>query len=153
MMRSLEHRIPPPVLMVFIGGAMGASLLGAGPALPPTLRWVLATVFLLAAAAFGMPAFRAFARARTTINPVAIDQATTLVTSGIYRLTRNPMYVSLACLLCAWAFWLARPLAALGPLVFVLLIDRLQIAPEERVLTARFGAAYLEYQRSVRRWL
>jgi protein-S-isoprenylcysteine O-methyltransferase Ste14 len=75
------------------------------------------------------------------------------VTSGIYRVTRNPMYVGLTLSLCAWGFWLGRPIAALGPLTFVAFIDRLQIVPEERALTARFGQAYADYRRRVRRWL
>jgi len=154
MMTFLEHRIPPPLLTLVIGGAMAAVLLGQGPAmLPQAYRWGLVAVFSIAGALFGFPAFREFAKARTTINPVAIDQASSLVTSGIYRVTRNPMYLALALLLCAWAFWLARPLAALGPVAFVLFMNRFQIAPEERALTAKFGNAYRDYQRTVRRWL
>jgi protein-S-isoprenylcysteine O-methyltransferase Ste14 len=154
MMKALELRVPPPLLTILIGGAMATVLLGQStPALSPVFRWVPAALCFIAAGVFAIPAFRAFARARTTINPIAIDQASALVTSGIYRVTRNPMYVALALLLCAWAFFLSRPLAALGPAAFVLFINRFQIIPEERVLTAKFGQAYLDYQQSVRRWL
>jgi protein-S-isoprenylcysteine O-methyltransferase Ste14 len=153
-MKPLEHRIPPPLLLLILGGAMGAVLLGqTPPALPTVYRCVFAVLFFLAAGVFGFPAIRAFAQARTTINPVAIDQASSLVTSGIYQVTRNPMYVALTLLLCAWAFWLARPLAALGPVAFVLFINRFQIVPEERVLVDKFGDAYQDYRKAVRRWL
>lgn len=154
MMKFLENRIPPPLLMLLIGGAMGAVLFGqTPPQLPAAYRWGPAAFLFLAGGVFGFPAIRAFTKARTTINPVAIDQASVLVTSGIYRMTRNPMYVGLSLLLCAWAFWLSRPITVCGPVAFVLFINRFQIIPEERALSARFGRAYLDYQLAVRRWL
>ena len=153
-MKTLEHRIPPPLLVLLIGAAMGAVLLGqTPPQLPQVYRWGFAALCFLAGGVFGFLAVRAFTKARTTINPVEIDQASSLVTSGIYQVTRNPMYVALTLLLCAWAFWLGRPITALGPVTFVLFINRFQIIPEERALTARFGSAYQDYQRAVRRWL
>lgn len=154
MMSGIENRIPPPLLVLLIGGAMSTLLLDDRTAdLPSAYRWGLTGLFFVMAGIFGFPAFRAFGRAKTTINPVAIDQASSLVTSGIYRLTRNPMYVALALLLCAWAAWLADPWALLGPVIFILFINRFQIIPEERALTAKFGEAYLNYRRATRRWL
>lgn len=153
-MRGLENRIPPPVLALAISLAMGAAGFAAPPsALPPTIRWGLAAAFFAAAGLFGFPAFLAFGKAQTTVNPVLIDTASTLVVTGIYRVTRNPMYVALTLLLCAWAAWLGRPLEALGPLAFIVFITRFQIIPEERVLSTKFGSAYADYRRCVRRWL
>jgi protein-S-isoprenylcysteine O-methyltransferase Ste14 len=153
-MRSLEHRIPPPVLMLVIAAAMAVSLLGTAPAaLPIGWRWGLAGACFAAAGLFGFPAFAAFGSAKTTIDPVRVDRASSLVTTGIYRVTRNPMYVALSLLLCAWAAWLARPLPLLGPIAFVLFIDRFQIVPEERAMMSKFRDAYADYRRSVRRWL
>ena len=63
------------------------------------------------------------------------------------------MYAGLAALLLAWAVYLAVPWAFLGPLAFVLAITRFQIVPEERVLLEKFGTAYADYRRQVRRWL
>jgi len=153
-MRSMEHRVPPPLVMLIIAAVMAAALLGAAPAaLPAGWRWGLAGGFFAAAGLFGFPAFAAFGRAKTTIDPVQVDRASTLVTTGIYRVTRNPMYVALSLLLCAWAAWLARPSPLVGPIVFVLFLNRFQIVPEERALIAKFGGAYSDYRRSVRRWL
>lgn len=149
----LENRIPPPLVMLSIAAAMAASLNASPAALSFPLRAGITAVFLLAAGVFGFPAFSAFSRANTTINPVDIEQASSLVTGGVYRLTRNPMYVGLAFLLCAWAACLARLIAAFGPLVFVFYINRFQILPEERVLLNKFGKAYEAYRKSVRRWL
>jgi protein-S-isoprenylcysteine O-methyltransferase Ste14 len=98
----------------------------------------------------GMLAFR---RAKTTINPVNIGAASSIVTSGVYRYTRNPMYVGLALMLVSWAVHIAVPFTLVGPVVFMLFITRFQIIPEERVLTSKFGGEYRKYQERVRRWL
>jgi protein-S-isoprenylcysteine O-methyltransferase Ste14 len=101
-------------------------------------------------AVLGMLAFR---RAKTTINPVNIGAASSIVTSGVYRYTRNPMYVGLALMLVGWAVHIAVPFVLVGPVVFILFITRFQIIPEERVLTSKFGGEYRKYQERVRRWL
>jgi len=84
---------------------------------------------------------------------VHIDRASSVVTSGAYRFSRNPMYVGLTCLLLSLSAFMASPWTLLGPLFFVLYITRFQIVPEERVMEARFGAPYLIYKRQVRRWI
>jgi protein-S-isoprenylcysteine O-methyltransferase Ste14 len=152
-MIRLENRIPPPLVMLGIAAAMATSLSTVPAALSFPFQAGITSIFFLAAGVFGFPAFSAFNRAKTTINPVNIDQASTLVTSGIYQLSRNPMYVGLALLLCAWAACLARPIAAFGPILFVVYINQFQILPEERVLLSKFGEAYEAYRQSVRRWL
>ena len=81
------------------------------------------------------------------------ERASALVERGIYRHTRNPMYLGLLCLLLGWTLALGQWAALLGPLVFVVYITRFQIVPEERVLLAHFGAAYDDYRQRVRRWL
>src|SRR6185295_5497363 len=80
---------------------------------------------------FSIGGIVAFRRAQTTINPMKPEAARSLVSSGVYRFTRNPMYVGLLLALLAWATFLSAPLALAGPLAFVLYIGRFQIAPEE----------------------
>jgi len=80
-------------------------------------------------------------------------KTTSLVTTGIFSWTRNPMYLGLAAALVGWAAFLSAAWSLLGPVLFVLYIDRFQIQPEERVLTELFGAEYTNYARRVRRWL
>ncbi len=152
-MGALENRIPPPFLMLGVGALMALAMLGSPATLPMVWRWGPAGVFFLAAGIFGFPAFAAFGEAGTTIDPVRVERASTLVTTGIYRVTRNPMYVALGLLLCAWAAWLGRPLPWIGPVAFVLFVTRFQILPEEHALAAKFGDAFTTYRRSVRRWL
>jgi len=75
------------------------------------------------------------------------------VSSGIFRVSRNPMYLSMAFALLGWAVGLGRPWLVVGPVVFVLYLTRFQIRPEERALAEKFGPAYEDYRRSTRRWL
>ena len=153
-MNILEHRLPPPVLALLIALAMIAVAWFRPPgAVDPIIRYGLAGVMVAAFFAFGVPAVMRFRRAGTTLNPVVIDQASVLVTDGIYRYSRNPMYVSWAALLAGLSAGLAVPLTALGPLVFVAFITRFQIIPEERVMLAKFGPTYESYRLRVRRWL
>ena len=152
-MRALDHRVPPPFLMLAIGALMALSIPLGPPMMPAAVRWSSTALFFVAAGVFAFPAFAAFAKAKTTIDPVQLDRASSLVTTGIYRLTRNPMYVGLTFLLCAWAAWLGQPVTTAGPIAFALFIDRFQIVPEERVLAATFGEPYVAYCRSVRRWI
>ena len=76
-----------------------------------------------------------------------------MVSTGIYRVTRNPMYLGLSLVLVAWAVFLSSAWALLGVAAFVLYMDRLQIAPEERALSKLFGSEYTAYRAKVRRWL
>jgi protein-S-isoprenylcysteine O-methyltransferase Ste14 len=153
-MAGLDNRIPPPIILLATGGAMAAAA-ALGPSIPlaPAWRWGLAGLLFVVAGSYGIPAIRAFARAGTTINPVAIDTASALVTSGPFGRSRNPMYVAMALLLTAWALALDSLGALAGPLLFVVFITRFQIVPEERAMAARFGAAYHDYRQRVRRWL
>ena len=154
MMRSLENRIPPPVVGALVAALMW-SISGLGPRLPitPGASYLLAALFAVAGVTFDLLGILAFRASRTTINPLKPERASALVTGGVYRVTRNPMYVGLALLLLAWASYLSALLPFVGPVVLVLWITRFQIRPEERVLQGIFGEAYSSYAARVRRWL
>ncbi len=152
-MSKLDNRIPPPILMLATGAAMVAASQFLPPVLPGNAGLAGAVAITLAAGAFGAPAFAAFGRAGTTINPVDIGAASKLVTGGVYKLSRNPMYVALTLLLLALAVGLGNMWLGLGPLAFALFITRFQIMPEERIMAAKFGAEFAAYRGRVRRWL
>jgi protein-S-isoprenylcysteine O-methyltransferase Ste14 len=95
----------------------------------------------------------AFRRAQTTVNPLTPQATSSLVTTGIYRYSRNPMYVGLLFVLAGWGCYLANGLALLVLPLFVASMTRWQIIPEERFMAAKFGAEFEAYKRSVRRWL
>lgn len=150
----LELRVPPPVVGLVIAVAMGF-LAPLGPELgwPHTARLWLALAIAGIGGGLDLSGLIAFVRRHTTVNPLRPAKTSALVTSGVYRFTRNPMYLGMACLLVAWAIWLGALAPWLGPVAFVLYITRFQIRPEERALTALFGDAYLHYATRVRRWL
>ena len=127
--------------------------------LPPSLPLALiirqaATASLaVAGASLDLLGVVAFLRSKTTVNPLQPGKASALVTTGVYRMTRNPMYLGLLLLLTAWAIHLSVLWPFLGPVLFILYINRFQIVPEERVLRSLFGDEYAAYASRVRRWL
>jgi len=150
----LELKVPPPAVAVLVGVAMWfASRVGPSLELPLLPRSISFAVIALAGGAAALAGNLAFRRVRTTPNPFKPQNASSLVTSGIYRFTRNPMYLGLLLVLLGWATFLCSAFALLGLVAFVAYIARFQIVPEERVLLAKFGAAYSEYVAHVRRWL
>jgi protein-S-isoprenylcysteine O-methyltransferase Ste14 len=153
-MNSLDVKIPPPAVAAAIAFAMWAtSRLAPLLQIPSALRLATAATILLVGVGFSAGGVLAFRRARTTLNPTKPEQASSLVRSGVYRVTRNPMYVGLLCVLVAWAVFLSSAWALLGPVVYVLYIGRFQIAPEERALATLFGSEFSDYRAKVRRWL
>lgn len=116
-------------------------------------RLALAIVIGLIGIGFSSAGAIAFRRSRTTVNPLHPERASSLVTCGVYRVTRNPMYVGMLLGLLAWAVGLASPISLAGPVAFIIYINRFQIGPEERVLLAKFGRQFEAYRSSVRRWL
>jgi protein-S-isoprenylcysteine O-methyltransferase Ste14 len=153
-MNALELKIPPPAVAILIAAAMLAPAY-ALPSLPlaPALKATLAVLIAVVGAAIDVAGLVAFRRAKTTINPLKPQNSSSLVSGGIYRYTRNPMYVGMLFFLVALAVYLAQPLALLGPLAFALYITRFQIVPEERVLGGLFGEEFAAYKARVRRWL
>lgn len=153
-MSALDHKIPPPLVFLIVTVAMWAAT-HALPSYPLASPLRLAIIGLFGGVGlwFATTAFFAFGRAGTTIDPVHVDAASSLVTGGVYRITRNPMYVALTSLLLGWAAYLSVPWTAIGPAAFALFITRFQIIPEEQALRAKFGDAFEEYAKRVRRWL
>ncbi|GKX59012.1 methyltransferase family protein [Leminorella grimontii] len=117
------------------------------------LAWFLCALCFVASGAIGIVSLMSFWRAKTTVNPVRVDAATTLVEGGLYAFSRNPMYLAFALLLLSLCFYLANPLTFLAVALFVAYITRFQIVPEERALEARFGERYRLYRQRVRRWI
>ena len=157
-MNALELKIPPPVVALCLALLMW---LVASPALPFTapfelpfgLRASLAVALVFIGQGISIAGIVSFRRARTTINPLKPDAASALVRSGVFRFTRNPMYLGLLLTLVGWAVWLWNPASLLFLPVFVLYIDRFQIGPEERALTRLFEAEFAAYRTRVRKWV
>lgn len=146
--------IPPPVIAAIIGALMWA----ANRSLPwgriafdfrePAALVLLAIGLLLMLIAAGQ-----FIAAKTTINPLRPARASTLITTGVFAISRNPIYLADLLILAALAIWFGNVFNAALLALFVWTINRYQIAPEEQALTQLFGEAYAAYRARVRRWL
>ena len=157
-MNALELKVPPPVVALCLALLMWLVASSAPPVAPPFdlpfgLRASVAASLALIGQGISIAGIVSFRRARTTINPLKPGATSALVRSGVFRFTRNPMYLGLLLTLVGWAAWLWNPAALLFLPVFVLYIDRFQIGPEERALTTLFGAEFVAYRTSVRKWV
>lgn len=152
-MRTLELRIPPVAVVAIFATAMAAVAYIVPAALPVPGRLAVAVVLALAGALIALAGVVAFRRHETTVNPLTPELSSSLVDTGIYRLSRNPMYLGFLLALLGWCAWLANWAAALLLPAFVAYMNRFQIQPEERALAQRFGPQFMAYSRSVRRWL
>lgn len=145
----------PPLAVTGLAGGLGWIIGRLVPALNfdfPTRTELAATFGVLGVCVSGLGVV-SFRRARTTVNPLTLDATTALVASGVYRVSRNPMYLGFLLILLAEIVWLANPLALLIGPAFVLYLNRFQITPEENALQARFGAEFNSYAARVRRWI
>ncbi len=150
----LEHKLPPPVVGVLVAAAMwGISAQGPQMPIPSGHKYLAVAVLVVAGIAFDLLGLMAFRTARTTVNPLKPERASALVTHGVYRVSRNPMYAGMALLLSAWAVHLSALLCFAGPVIFMVFITRFQIRPEERALERLFGGEYVAYAARVGRWL
>ena len=153
-MTWLELKIPPPLVALAFGLAMyGASRLTPGLTFELPGARPIAIALAVAGVVQALAGIAAFRRERTTVNPLKPEDTTSVVSSGIYRTTRNPMYLGMAFVLGGWALYLSNAAAAVFLVGFVLYMNQFQIKPEERVLLAKFGPDFAQYMARVRRWL
>ena len=153
-MHVLNLKVPPLALVLLVGAAMWI-VTWTVPAFGFTFpaRHLFAMAAVTAGTAIAGMGFVSFRRAKTTVNPMKPDSSSSLVVSGIYRLTRNPMYLGFLLILIGWAIFLSNALAFLLLPAFVRYMSRFQIEPEEQALTSLFGQAFLSYRSRVRRWM
>jgi protein-S-isoprenylcysteine O-methyltransferase Ste14 len=150
----LDHRVPPPVVaLIFAALIWLIARFTPHVAMPAMLRIGVSALLGVAAFTIAFSAFGTFRRAKTTVDPTDPTKASSLVTIGIFRRTRNPMYLGLTLLLTSLAILLSAPAALLGPAVFAMYITRFQIMPEERAMAEKFGEDYARYRSEVRRWV
>ena len=153
-MNSLELKVPP-VAQVIVTVAAMVGISKIAPALKFSLGGSTALavglgVIGLGSGILGVTQFR---KAQTTPNPQALEEVSSLVTSGVYQYSRNPMYVGLVLILFSWALYLSHFLAFVLLPLFILYMTRFQIQPEERMLAQKFGKHYQAYLKKVRRWI
>ena len=154
MLGWLELKIPPALQLV-----LTALLIRGVAMLMPWASFEWAGWFWIAvtlvATGLGVAALGAieFGRQRTTVDPMHPEKASRLVSSGVFRFSRNPMYLGFLLVLLGGAAWTGNGMTLLPLLLFVLYLTRFQIIPEERWMQRQFGSAYTAYRSRTRRWL
>ena len=147
-------RIPPPLVVL-----VAALLIWIIARYFPVPLLVIPAISIIAGviAACGIAVVllgvAAFRQSQTTLDPLHPEDASSLVTRGVYQYTRNPMYLGFALVLLAWALYLSAWLGLLIVGMYVAYMNRFQIKPEEKALESRFGQEFLQYKKAVRRWL
>ena len=154
-MHWLELKIPP--LLVF---AIAAILEWLSPLVLPEIasgsglaRAIVATVCVVASVVLIAAAVLEFRRSQTTVDPTSPDKASSIVESGVYNFSRNPMYLAMVLMLLALGIYLWRVGGIFVIAGFIAYITRFQIIPEERILANKFEENFKAYRRRVRRWI
>ncbi len=148
----LNNKIPPVLVVLFFAAIMALVAHYSVIDLSAFISYV-AAIFVVIGVIFCIAGVVSFRLAKTTVNPNNPEQATELVTTGVYKLSRNPMYVGFAFILLGWGVWLMSIWAIACIAGFVAYLTLFQIIPEERALSKIFGQQYTDYMNRVRRWL
>ncbi len=144
-------RFPPAY---FLAALVLSLLLGSYVPLVPfgsSTSLIMAVLLFLAAVTIFLLSVAQFRRAKTTLRP--FEPSSALLTTGPYRISRNPIYLAMTLVLISLALGLGNLTPLFLPVLFTLTIDRLFVRHEERMLVASFGVQYEDYCARVRRWL
>lgn len=155
MCSKLELKVPPPFVMLLLVGTVFLF----DQLFPFTVFYslslpIIASVLCFACgAAISLSGVQEFRRAKTTVNPLKPESSTSLVDSGIYQYTRNPMYLGMLLMLLSSVLYTQNPLGLISLSIFVMYMNRYQIKPEEKALVKLFGDEFKLYAQQVNRWL
>ena len=151
---NLSLKIIPPlqVLLAGLGMWLTHSQLPLIHLHVPQSDSVFRGILVFALAIFCLAVLE-FWRHKTTVNPMKIHQTSSLITTGIYRFSRNPIYLADLLILVAWMVWLGAWFNVIWVIGFVIYVTRYQIRPEERVLMEKFPQEWEAYRKRVRRWI
>ncbi|OED62363.1 hypothetical protein A143_13085 [Vibrio splendidus ZS-139] len=153
-MKFLELKVPPVALfiLVFVASYFSAHQLSTGAVLLP-YKIIVLGVGVALSGVVGLAGIWEFRKQKTTVNPIKVETASSVVDSGIFGYTRNPMYLGLFILLFCFGYFFQNLFSVLLSFVFVMYMNQFQIKPEERALEQLFGAEYVDYKQKVRRWI
>lgn len=153
-MKKLHNKIPPPIIAIFI-----VLIMWFTHNYFPLMTFDffvfknIAYLFILAGLILDVKSFLSFRKNKTTVSPLSPQKTSYLVINGFYRYTRNPMYLGMLFILIGSAILFESLSAFLILPLFILVINALQIKPEEKILSSFFGDEYLDYKKKVKRWL
>ncbi len=150
----LQLKIPPPIYALSIALIMWLSSQYFPVAQLISSPWNdVGIVVMLLAIFLDFSSLYLFFKKRTTPNPMKPEFTTGLVTNGLYKISRNPMYLGMLIILFGFAIFLGNLTSFLVLPAFYIVITEMQIKPEERILEKKFGKEFLDYKNKVRRWL
>ena len=148
----MKNKIPPPIVTLFFGLCIYFSQ-EYFPEFNLEFLTMLSYILYFAGLTVLILAVRLFKKQNTTVNPIKIENASSLVTSGIFEYSRNPMYLGMALILLGLTLMFNVIGGTLFTLLFTIYITKFQIKPEEKVMERLFGEDFLKYKNSVRIWL
>ena len=153
-MKFLELKVPPVALfiLVLVASYFSAQQLSTG-AIGMPFKLIVLCVGIVLSGVIGLAGVWEFRKQKTTVNPIKVETASTVVDSGIFGYTRNPMYLGLFILLFCFGYFFQNIFSVLLSFAFVIYMNQFQIKPEERALEQLFGAEYVDYKQKVRRWI
>ena len=148
----MSTKIPPPIVTLIFG-----LIIFFSKSLFPICNFdnsnYVSLIFLIFGFIILITAVKSFKKHQTTINPLNPDQASTLVNSGIFSFTRNPMYLGMLFILLSISFNFNILGGIIICFLFKIYITRFQIIPEEKAMEKIFGKDFVEYKKKVRRWI
>ena len=148
----MKTKIPPPILAALMIGLVYLSTL-LFESKTFDYQGLLSILLVIIGLACALPSFRLFSRHKTTISPFTPSETAVLQTDGMYRYSRNPMYLGVLLLIISATIWFGSWLGILISLIFTFIMNSIQIIPEEDALLEIFGEEYNEYKKKVRRWI
>ena len=145
-------KIPPPLLVMILIIFNYFSFKKIDLILIPNQNLISLIIFLIGVLILINPIFK-FIKSKTTIDPIKFKKVNKLITSGIYKYSRNPMYLGLLMIVISTSILYLNILSITTPFLFYFWINRFQIKREEIFLTKKFGKEYLLYKTKTRRWI
>ena len=148
----METKIPPPIVTLIFGLAIYLSRT-IFPEIEIQYSSFFGMVLLLLGFFILISAVKLFRNDKTTVNPLSPEQATKLVTNGIFKLSRNPMYLGMAVILASVAVFFNIIGGIIFMALFCLYITKFQIIPEEKAMKELFAQDFEQYMKATRRWI
>ena len=148
----MSNKIPPPIVTLFFGLCIYLSR----PYFPEfsfSILNSLSTISFVLGITVFVTAVSSFKRQNTTVNPISIEKASSLVVNGVFKYSRNPMYLGMLFILLGLTFKFNLIGGLLFTSLFMIFISKFQIKPEEAAMEKLFDQEWKDYIKNVRRWL
>ena len=148
----MNNKIPPPIVTLAFGLMIYFSR-NIFPDINNIIFYVLSLFFIILGPFILISAVRSFKAEQTTINPININNASSLVISGVFKYSRNPMYLGMVFILLALSLRFNLVGGILFTSIFIMYITKFQIIPEEAAMKSIFGEDFNKYKNNTRRWI